>query len=123
MNADGSNQTRLTDNTALDLVPSWSPDGSKIIFMSTRDGNQEIYVMDADGLTGDLKLSAHQGDHGLVVVGLEEVAYVLLGQHAVDAWEPSVAFAGAHGLPVRRDADGRCLAWACRHSVRTPIVA
>ena len=32
-----------------DSAPSWSPDSSKIAFMSSRDGNDEIYVMDADG--------------------------------------------------------------------------
>jgi len=32
-----------------DFHPSWSPDGSRIAFISSRDGNYEIYVMDADG--------------------------------------------------------------------------
>jgi DNA-binding winged helix-turn-helix (wHTH) protein len=40
---------RLTNNTASDLFPSWSPDGTKIAFSSNRDGMNEIYVMDADG--------------------------------------------------------------------------
>ena len=31
------------------MCPRWSPDGRKILFDSERDGNREIYVMDADG--------------------------------------------------------------------------
>lgn len=30
-------------------VPEFSPDGTHIAFVSTRDGNEEIYIMDADG--------------------------------------------------------------------------
>jgi len=60
MNADGSGQTNLTNNTADDGVPAWSPDGSKIAFASLRDGNPgnaaEIYVMKADG-SGQTRLT------------------------------------------------------------------
>ena len=38
MNADGSEQTRLTDNSASDQEPAWSPDGRRIAFVSSRDG-------------------------------------------------------------------------------------
>ncbi len=31
------------------LHPNWSSDGTKITFSSVRDGNREIYVMNADG--------------------------------------------------------------------------
>jgi Tol biopolymer transport system component len=33
----------------VDGSPSWSPDGNRIVFYSERDGNSEIYVMQADG--------------------------------------------------------------------------
>jgi Tol biopolymer transport system component len=49
MSYDGSNVTRLTNNTAQDGSPDWSPDGSKIAFSSNLSGEFEIYVMNADG--------------------------------------------------------------------------
>ncbi len=49
MNADGSGQTRLTDSSAWETRPRWSPDGRRIAFFSYRDGKTEIYVMNADG--------------------------------------------------------------------------
>ncbi len=49
MDPDGSNQTRLTNNTFTDGEPTWSPGGSRIAFNTNRDANTEIYVMDADG--------------------------------------------------------------------------
>jgi TolB protein len=39
----------LTDLRYASGSPAWSSDGSKIIFDSNRDGNFEIFVMDADG--------------------------------------------------------------------------
>jgi TolB protein len=33
----------------VDIAPSGSPDGKKIVFQSQRDGNLEIYVMNVDG--------------------------------------------------------------------------
>ena len=49
MDADGRNPRKLTDNHWLDNSPSWSPDGKRIAFASTKDRNWEIYVVDADG--------------------------------------------------------------------------
>src|SRR5688500_4937629 len=40
---------RLTNNSAMDDRPVWSPDGRTIAFSSNRDGKKEIYVMDVDG--------------------------------------------------------------------------
>ena len=40
---------RLTNDSASDSSPVWSPDGRHIAFASERDGNYEIYVMGSDG--------------------------------------------------------------------------
>jgi Tol biopolymer transport system component len=47
MNADGSNQTRLTFSGG--SMPSWSPDGRKIAFSRNNGNGGEIWVMNADG--------------------------------------------------------------------------
>lgn len=46
---DGSNPTRLTNNSYFDTYPSFSPNGSKIAFLSKRNGTLDLYVMNADG--------------------------------------------------------------------------
>ena len=60
MNSDGSNPTRLTDDKSrteklanfipvYDGNPVWSPDGTKIAFISNRDYLFSVWVMNADG--------------------------------------------------------------------------
>jgi len=50
LNLDNSGLTRLTFGaTTSDGLPSWSTDGSQIVFQSRRDGNVQLYVMNADG--------------------------------------------------------------------------
>jgi hypothetical protein len=49
MNADGTGDTVLTSLGDVNEDPCWSPDGAQIVFQSTRDGNFEVYIMNADG--------------------------------------------------------------------------
>ncbi len=51
VNPDGTNETRLTTAAGVDNQPAFSPDGSKIAFVSFRGGDTdgEIYVMNSDG--------------------------------------------------------------------------
>ncbi|UCF61202.1 MAG: PD40 domain-containing protein [Anaerolineaceae bacterium] len=49
MNADGSDQRRLTNDPAYDHLPNWSPDGARIVFTTDRRGDFETYVMNTDG--------------------------------------------------------------------------
>src|SRR6266446_6811216 len=48
-NPDGSGLKRLSDAKGYDAEGSYLPDGKQIVFCSNRDGNLELYIMDADG--------------------------------------------------------------------------
>ena len=49
MDADGGNRENLSNHPVDDWEPDWSPDGTKIAFVSRRSGGYQICVMDADG--------------------------------------------------------------------------
>src|SRR5436190_10123706 len=64
MNADGTNQTRLTNNAIVDDYPAWSPNGTKIAFASQKpSGDYAIFRMDADG-TNRVEITPLQTDPG-----------------------------------------------------------
>ena len=46
---EASSFTRLTDAAGYDAECSYSPDGSQVLFVSDRDGDPDIYLMNADG--------------------------------------------------------------------------
>ena len=56
IDADGGNRENLSNHPVDDRDPDWSPDGTKIAFVSRRTGEYQIYVMDADG-TNQIKLT------------------------------------------------------------------
>jgi len=63
MNVDGNEVSRRTDDPADDVAPAWSLDGSRLAFASTRDGNEEIYVINADG-SGAVRVTNDPADDG-----------------------------------------------------------
>ncbi|MGQ9626227.1 MAG: tetratricopeptide repeat protein [Anaerolineae bacterium] len=63
MNRDGSGPKLITTD-GRDSSPSASPDGSKVAFMSQRDGSWDIYVVNVDG-TGLARLTESHGQDGL----------------------------------------------------------
>jgi Tol biopolymer transport system component len=40
-----------------DFAPDWSPDGTKIVFVSDRDGNSEIYLLTLAPVTDLVRLT------------------------------------------------------------------
>ena len=62
MNRDGSGLTQLTTAPGDDQDPSWSPDGRRIAFKSARNGEPDIFVMNADGSNQHLVLHNPEAD-------------------------------------------------------------
>jgi TolB protein len=49
MDFDGHGPANLTKNSAINILPAWSPSGSKIAFTSYMRDNPDLYVMNAGG--------------------------------------------------------------------------
>lgn len=49
MNADGTSQVRLTHAAVDEYDPAWSPSGTQIAFVRSRNNQADIFVMNADG--------------------------------------------------------------------------
>jgi Tol biopolymer transport system component len=73
MKYDGTNVTRLTNNSAADGHPAWSPDGTQLVFETNRDGNFQLYLINADG-TNQVRLTNVAADdrHPIWIPGCED---------------------------------------------------
>src|SRR5262249_38609815 len=96
---------RLTDHPALDYNAAFSPDGNRIAFVSERDGNLEIYCVQADG-TGLKRLTTEFAldDHPAWSPDGKQLAFVSTRQPAEkagQAWN-GLYVMNADGSDVRR---------------------
>jgi tricorn protease len=64
-NEDGSVVQRITDNSAREIYPRFSPDGRWIAFSSNRYGNYDVFVVPASGGT-PVRLTYHTGTDDVV---------------------------------------------------------
>jgi Tol biopolymer transport system component len=83
---DGGNLRRLTDAPGYNAEATISPDGSTIIFTSTRDGDLEIYVMDADG-SNVRRLTHEEGYDGGAFFSPDGSKIVYRAHHPTDPEE------------------------------------
>jgi Tol biopolymer transport system component len=60
VNTEGRDLIQVADGAAEDS-PAWSPDGSRLAFTSHREGNNEIYVVNADG-SGATNITQNDAD-------------------------------------------------------------
>ncbi|MFO7839566.1 MAG: Tol-Pal system beta propeller repeat protein TolB [Desulfosalsimonadaceae bacterium] len=57
----GKIDTRLTDSWGIDVSPSFSPDGSKMAFVSKRSGSPQVYIQDL--AEGDVRRLTYEGSY------------------------------------------------------------
>jgi Tol biopolymer transport system component len=104
---DGSAVTRLTDDAALDLDPTWSDDGARVAFVSDRGSTgYDLYVMAADGSDEGPLLTAAgaQTDPSWFPAG-QAIAYT--NADNTGAWDIYTVSLTARGIgtPVRLTTD------------------
>ncbi len=58
---DGTGYRRLTDNRDLDVYGRWSPDATEVAFLTMRNGDMDIFLMDVEG--NDQRLLYDSGSH------------------------------------------------------------
>jgi len=66
MDVRGRNLRRLTNTPGIDTSPSYSNDGTQIVFNSDRGGTQQLYVMSSSG-GGDRRISFGTGRYATPV--------------------------------------------------------
>jgi Tol biopolymer transport system component len=59
--ADGSTKVNLTNDSSFDYALGWSPDGSRLLVVSDRTGNQDIYTLDSNSVVLT-NLTQHTGN-------------------------------------------------------------
>ena len=114
MDDDGGNRENLSNHPVDDEDPDWSPDGTKIAFVSNRDlGVYQIYVMDADG-KNQIKLTygpRRKRDPDWSPDG-GKIAFTVLADWKND-WEDHIAVMDANGNnPERFENNARQPSWS-----------
>jgi Tol biopolymer transport system component len=89
---DSSGRKQLTDSPGIDFMPTITPDGERVFFVTTREGDYDLYLMNADGTgvrpflnteTGEGR-GAPSPDGGYVAVANEETGTLDIWIHDMD---------------------------------------
>ncbi len=65
INTEGDRQRiKLTDDSAIDMDPTWSPDGTKVAFRRGTGSDADIYIANADGSGSPTRLASVPGWDG-----------------------------------------------------------
>ncbi len=72
----GGQATRITSGLAYDMQPRFSPNGKQIVFVSDRDGSENLWLADADG-TNPRALTTSERENYLSPVWTPDGQYVV----------------------------------------------
>ena len=64
IDADGTNLDRLTDTEENERSPKWSPTENQVAFLSDKEGNWDIYIIDLNDMA-ITNLTNHEGNDGV----------------------------------------------------------
>ena len=111
INVDGSDERKLTDTPGLDGLPTWSPEGQRIAFVSDRGAGEILLTsMDADGTQQQRLTNTPEEDEAVPAWSPdgEKIAYVtgFFGDN------PSIWVMEADGSDHRRLVDGNWPSWS-----------
>jgi Tol biopolymer transport system component len=134
---DGKDLRRITNDPYGNAGPDFSPDGSQIAYVSTRDGNSDVFIVDTLGSeprritdspsreccpdwapdgTRLLYVSDREERPGLYVVNIEGGNSTWLAAGSIGRWSPDRTRIAFHARtcamldPLARDDDERCRA-------------
>jgi hypothetical protein len=119
----GGATSNLTNSGATDVSPTWSPDGTKIAFTSNRDGNVELYSMNADG-SAQMRVTSTAADEASPSWSPDgtKIAFTKPDSGGNDdVWALTVAD-GTLSQLTNAAADDLQPDWASAFSVSTPVV-
>ncbi|MGD8626956.1 MAG: hypothetical protein PVJ34_20645 [Anaerolineae bacterium] len=86
IDADGTNEFNVSDETGGDLTPAWSPDGTKIAWVHYYDGKGDILVANADG-TGKINITNNAIDDRGPVWSPDGTRVLFYSRLMDDKWE------------------------------------
>ncbi len=95
MDRDGSQPRQLVTGSSWD--PTWSPDGSQVLFASDRGGSSQLWIMNLDGS------GLHQVTHLPALRGRSD--WSVLGQivtYSGEAWQRELYIMNVDGSQLRR---------------------
>ncbi len=112
----GGAATRLTSGMALDLQPVFSPNGRRILFVSDRSGNENLWLIDADG-SNPRPVTTDRGDfHFDDPEWSPDGEYVLVRRN--EAGSPNagrtpwlIHLSGGSGMELAEEASGLGFRW------------